>query len=259
LNQHTLLEEEQKQLLELLVEASRNVKRENRQEFIIIEIAGSRSKVDHPGLPIGGVEAYMGDIKILAREGLIALSYVQRGVHSFDVISSGFKYYEDMKLSQNQPVQRVENAVKQFLNANNFRRKYSKVYLNWARAETLLWSSDSQSQLTTIGYLCHEALQDFAAILVKKHRPPNVDTDKANTVARIRAVLNQRCDQLGRTESPFLEALLVYWGTVSDLVQRQKHGGKKEGEPLIWEDGRRVVFQTAILIMEIDSALSKVT
>ena len=39
-----------------------------------------------------------------------------------------------------------------------------------------------------------------------------------------------------------------------DLVQRQEHGGQKEGEPLGWEDGRRVVFQTANVMVELHRA-----
>jgi hypothetical protein len=74
-------------------------------------------------------------------------------------------------------------------------------------------------------------------------------------VARIRSVLQQHAAKLGTTAAPFLDALLVYWGTVSDLVQRQEHGAQKEGRPLVWEDGRRVVFQTAIVMFEVDRTL----
>ena len=153
----------------------------------------------------------------------------------------------------------MENTVKHFISTDRFRRKYSDAYLKWAEAEILLWSSDSLRQLTTIGHLCREALQDFTTVLVEQHLPSNVDADKAHTVARIKSVLNLRSDQLGSKEIPFLKALLAYWGTVIDLIQRQEHGGQKEGKQLVWKDGRRVVFQTAILIMEIDSALSEVT
>jgi hypothetical protein len=45
------------------------------------------------------------------------------------------------------------------------------------------------------------------------------------------------------------------YATVSDLVQRQEHAGQREGEPLVWEDGRRIVFQTAIVMFEIDRSL----
>ena len=62
---------------------------------------------------------------------------------------------------------------------------------------------------------------------------------------------------MGDTEKSFLEALLNFWRTVSELVQRQEHGGQKENEPLVWEDGRRVVFQTAMVMYEVDSSLSR--
>jgi hypothetical protein len=39
---------------------------------------------------------------------------------------------------------------------------------------------------------------------------------------------------------------------VSDLVQRQEHGSK-----LVAEDSRRLVFQTMLVMREIDLALSR--
>jgi hypothetical protein len=72
-------------------------------------------------------------------------------------------------------------------------------------------------------------------------------------VDRIRAVLSTR--ERSAAHQAFLTALLSYWGTVSDLVQRQEHGAQKEGEPLTWEDARRVVFQTAVVMFEIARAV----
>lgn len=82
---------------------------------------------------------------------------------------------------------------------------------------------------------------------------PNVELDKAKTVSRLRTVLGER--KLSEKLRAFLDALITYWGTVSDLVQRQEHGALREGEPLKWIDARRVVFQTAIVMLEIDAAL----
>src|SRR5439155_2241153 len=61
----------------------------------------------------------------------------------------------------------------------------------------------------------------------------------------------------GRTA--FLDALIGYWGAVSDLVQRQEHGGQREGAELTWHDARRVVFQVAMVMFEVDSALGRST
>lgn len=121
----------------------------------------------------------------------------------------------------------------------------------------MLWGNDSQNQLTMIGHLCREAMQKFATALVDQYQLSNVDKDKAHTVARLKAVLNIQANQLGKTEKPFLDVILIYWGTVSDLVQRQEHDSLKEGIQLVWEDGRRIVFQTLLVMFEIDKSLSR--
>jgi hypothetical protein len=48
------------------------------------------------------------------------------------------------------------------------------------------------------------------------------------------------------------EAIIGYWGAVSDLAQRQEHGAQKEGDPLTLEDSRRLVFHTAFVMYELD-------
>ena len=133
---------------------------------------------------------------------------------------------------------------------------YPKVYKKWEEAANMLWGSDSDQRHTTIGHLCREAMQEFTTALVEKYNPVDVDEDKAHTVSRMRSVLKSKNINLSTTEKPFLEGLIGYWGTTIDLVQRQEHGDTKEGEPLKWEDSRRVVFQTAIVMFEIDKALS---
>jgi hypothetical protein len=84
----------------------------------------------------------------------------------------------------------------------------------------------------------------------------SLDQDPVHVVARVRAVIEHRRTALGEATSEVLGALLAYWGTVSDLVQRQEHGAQKEGQQLIWLDARRVVFQTASVMYEIDANLA---
>jgi len=100
-------------------------------------------------------------------------------------------------------------------------------------------------------------MQEFVASCVERFNPPGIDQDKARTVSRLKAVLNHCTQKLGKTEQSFLDALTAYWGEVNDLIQRQEHGAQKEGQQLIWEDGRRVVFQTAVVMFEVDRALSR--
>jgi hypothetical protein len=250
-----VLEQEQKDLLIMLVEGTRNVSHDRRQAFRVVQADG----VDicfHPGLPGGSANLYMGDIDILANEGLVNLSYGPRGAARFDVTPRGFAYYEFLKMETGQPAHKIEQSIRSHLSANEFRKRYPSAYKKWHDAEGLLWGSDSEVQLTAIGHLCREAIQEFATAAVERFHPTDVDGDKANDVNRIRCVLQMRASRLGDTERSFLDALVEYWKAVSSLVQRQEHGGQKEGRILVWEDGRRVVFQTAVLMFEVDSALA---
>ncbi len=252
-----LLEQEQESLLFALVEASRNIPKDQRQKFMFIQTAGD-SWIRHPGLP-GSFSAYLGDVEILANEGLINLTYSPGGTPNFDVTPRGFRYYEYLKQNESEPYQRLNGHTRNYLMTNNFRQNYPVAYQKWAEAEQILWSSDSQRQLTTIGHLCREALQEFVTILVNKYNLQVVDKDKAHIVARARAVLNAIGEKLGKSERQFLETLIEYWGAVSDLIQRQEHGGQKESQELVWQDGRRVIFQTAMVMLEFDNSLNKFT
>ena len=153
-----------------------------------------------------------------------------------------------------QPLERTEQGLRSYIESDSFQKKYSLAYGRWKEAEKLLWESDSDRQLTTIGHCCREAIQAFATALVDYYQPPIVDTNKSRDITRIKAVINHH---LGTLEQDFLAALISYWQSVSGLTQRQEHGAQKEGGQLIWEDGRRVVFQTAVLMYEVDRSLSR--
>lgn len=58
-------------------------------------------------------------------------------------------------------------------------------------------------------------------------------------------------------EGPFVESLVAYWDTVSDLAQRQEHGGHRDAEPLTHEDARRLVLQTAVMMFEVRRRLTR--
>ena len=123
-----------------------------------------------------------------------------------------------------------------------------------ARHRLLRAIEDSGDHLTAIGHKAREAMQEFATALVGRYRPPDANADPTRTLDRISAVLQMYKRDLGKRRIALLDALFDYWRAVVDLVQRQEHGGQKEGEPLGWEDGRRVVFQTANVMVELHRA-----
>lgn len=255
-----ILEQEQKELLTILVESSRNLSKDKRQKFYVIppSFSETHAVLIHPGLPKENFTAYPGDIDVLAMYGLLIISYEQ-GDQAFDVLPKGYAYYGNLKQQTQQPVKNIVDDIKSYIDSNNFQKKYPEAYREWFDASTILWKADSEKLQTTIGHHCREAIQEFASTLVSQHNPPDVDQNKAHDINRIKAVLTHHGSHLGNTEKDFLVALLEYWKTISALIQRQEHGGQREKENLVWEDGRRIVFQTVIVMYEVDRALSRIT
>ena len=250
-----MLEEEQEQLLARFVEAHRGAPREARSYFIASESMGSTQATFIHGRVHGlHFEGSRADAEVLADAGLLRVTFGSRGDAQFFVTPAGVARYEE-RLSNSPSVETVESQVREYLSQTELRKIHSAALAKWEQAEKLLWAADSAQQHTTVGHLCREALQEFAASIASHHRVDVSHIDPAKTVARLKAVIAARTATLGTTETPFLDALVAYWGTLSDLVQRQEHGALREGESLVWEDGRRVVFQTCIVMYEISRAM----
>jgi hypothetical protein len=251
-----VLEEHQVDLLRTLVEAHRA---HPSEEFLALDAQRGIPElpVSHPGLGGQGLMVAPVDLDALAEVGLIRWHQREpNGVWLFSIPPRAIRYYADILQKQGQPTERVEQAVRRYIDAEGFKSRHPAAYAKWLQAEELLWGGDAQSQLTAIGHHCREAVQEFATVLVGQYQPPNCPADPASTVARLRAVLNVRRSSVDSTVHPFLEALLAYWGTVMDLLQRQEHGAQRERQSLTWEDGRRVVFQTLVVMYELDRTLS---
>ena len=248
------LEPEQELLFRDLVEAEKRIPRSERQPFFILNTFGPPGvQLHHPGWTDGDRRIFDGDIEIFARAGLVA--FTRLADHpAFYVTPQGFDYYAEMMRQIGKPLERLQAVTRDYIQNPGFQGRYPAAHEKWARAETLLWSSDSVEAFTTIGHLLREAMQDFASALVERFHPPNVEPNKAKIVARVRAVLALR--KSSESVAAFLDALLAYWGRLSDLVQRQEHGALREGEALGWLDARRAVFQAANTMLEIDAALT---
>jgi hypothetical protein len=249
-----ILEPEQKRLLEELVEAARKVPRNQREKFMLISTYDSpQPRLLHPGIPDDHPGAYEGDLDALVNEQLLTQTRASDNTPLYDVAPRGFRYYEHLQLDKGVSVARVERVIRDYVNAAQFQERYPLAYSKWADAEKALWSADSLTSLTTIGHLCREALQEFCGELVA-NRQVITTSDKSKTVGRLRDVI-AATPRLSGSAAAHGQALLAFAGSLIDLVQRQEHGATKEGELLVWSDGRRVVFQTLVTMSELDQEL----
>lgn len=220
-------------------------------------LVGNGHFIRHPHLlPTENLQDFnWGDLLVLERYNLIHVtSRSQKQSFSFVVDPQGFEYWQQVQFRHAGPSDRSEEHVRRFLDAGFFRERFPVAFDKWAQAEALLWSEETPRQLTTIGHLCREAMQAFAGELASTLHV-EVTVDPAKTVARLRACVAAGKEQLPEAHHQLLDALVPYWGAVSDLVQRQEHGAQKEGEALGWEDGRLVVFQTGVVMYELAGGL----
>lgn len=249
----------QQQLLIDLVEAERRIPQDQRTHFLVLDTEGPPGvQLCHDGWLQRDRRVFEGDIDSLARAGLISMSRVSGRHEGFYVTEPGFSYCGKLAMGRTEPVRRAEAIPMEYIKSTEFQRKYPIAYAKWSQAEAMLWPSHSEQSLTTIGHLIREAMQEFATALASRVAPSALDPDPARTVTRLRASLTVVASRLGATEKPFLDALLAYWGTVSDLVQRQEHGAQREQGSLRWRDARRIVLQAAIVMFEIDESVSLV-
>jgi len=245
------LDAEQRQLFLEMVEAYRSAPR-GRREFVFSAGHGW-THLQQVGTDAvwNGIQRH--DLDVLARFQLLDVRYSsRRGDPIFNVSPVGNRYYEQLRERRGEQVEQMQEAVIGYLDGHDFANRFPQAHLKWSEAAQMLWSPDSEKQLSTIGHLLREAMQAFADVLVRDIA--DACKDSAKTVARLRAAIKAAAG-LATTERPFLDALIVYWGTVADLVQRQEHAGQKEGESITWEDARRAVFQSAMVMYEVARAL----
>ena len=243
------LESEQQELLAKFVEGHRNAPRESRGVFIASQTHNQpQATFLHSRVHGLKFQGSMSDAEVLAHAGLLHMSFGSRGDPKFSVLPQGIAEYERMK-TLSHPLDVVSAEPQKFISDPQFKTAHGSAFAKWHQAAELLWSADSTVHLTTIGHLCREALQEFAASMARKHGVDVSAIEPAKTVGRLKAIIAGR--STAATREAFLSALITYWGTVSDLVQRQEHGAQREGEPLVWEDARCIVFQTCIVMFEI--------
>lgn len=246
------LEDEQRRLLCWMVESERAIPTEQHGSFWILELSGDAFLFHRHILQRPPVRK--GDLRTLAENSLLRRTY-DDGSQGYELTPRGRNYYSELKRQDGAPVERITREVRNYLETEAFQINFARAYEFWRTAEDDLWGADSEGSLTKIGHACREAMQAFAAQAVEHVGVTDVGTDPAKTIARIRTALDYQ-EKTG-VRRDFLDALLAYWGTVNDLVQRQEHGAGKEGEHLMWEDARRIVFHTMIVMSEVARGFSR--
>jgi hypothetical protein len=150
---------------------------------------------------------------------------------------------------------RVEDYFDAYLDDERFKVAYPLASEGWSEARAMLWRADSKAKVIVVGRRAREVMQEFASALLDWQEPRTADQD-SNTSDRLSAVIEMYRPHLGDSRCEFLESLCTYWWALNDVVQRHELGvAHKLSERLKWEDGRRLVVLTALVMVEIDRSL----
>jgi len=254
------LEREQIELLSRMVEADRRTPREERRPFWYHETMGGGNCefLSHPGFVDAEgrtITVLRSDLLALAEAGFLRVHRATASSMSIDIRPIGYRFHTEVMANVANTAEQVAEAPRHYLDAEGFRRRYPEAHAKWAAARETLYADDVHGKLTRIGHDCTEAMQAFANVLVDAHHPPNADAEPGKYRQRLDAVIDLFKPKVGEKRSNLLHALVNYWFAASAIAERQEHGADKAGDPVTWEDARRVVFHTAIVMFEIDLAL----
>lgn len=155
-----------------------------------------------------------------------------------------------MKRRHDEPLERQEAEVRRMLESELFRSAYPKAYVRWSEAEGLLWAADSEREFHDGRPQVPRGEAGVRYEVVQRYQPGYVDTDPAKVNRRLGAVIAEFLPSLGEARANLLKALGDYSEATMDAIQRQEHGGQKEGHALTWMDARRVVFHSASVMYE---------
>jgi hypothetical protein len=147
--------------------------------------------------------------------------------------------------------QRIGLEIVAYIEDEPFRGRYPRTHAKW-RLAVDLYAEDGARYASAIGVACRESLDHFATELGRLHDA--LSEAGTGTTDRIREVIRAK-NELSPAVRRVLDALVTLWIAVHKLVNRQVHGNESDQQALRADDSLRVVFQTMLVMYEIDRAL----
>jgi hypothetical protein len=166
--------------------------------------------------------------------------------------------------------ERIEDYLRSYLEDERFRSTHPLACGRWIVSWEMLWCADSRAKVIAVGQRARDAMQAFGASLLEACTPLTMDTQWPelltervrrgdtidDTIAGIAGVVGAYGEQLGEQRCTLLGGLFAHWGALAENVRRHEHAQWPAIERLRWEDGRRLVLFTALVLVEVDRSLA---
>jgi hypothetical protein len=164
---------------------------------------------------------------------------------------------------------RIEDYLRSYLEDERFRSTHPLGCGRWIVAWEMLWCADSRAKVIAVGQRAREAMHAFGSSLLEACSPlamdprwPELLTERArraDALGAVESVLGAYGEQLGAERSELLASLIEHWRALAEHVRRHEQGherGQRPAARLRWEDGRRLVLLTALVMVEIDRSFA---
>jgi len=120
----------------------------------------------------------------------------------------------------------------------------------------MLYCGQARDSVLAAGQVAGECLQEFVGALAASYDLPACGPDSTEgALERLSCLIERHRAALGDGRCELLSALLSYWRALNGDLERHVDDAQKVEEPLRWEDGRRVVVLTALVMVEVDRSL----
>lgn len=173
------------------------------------------------------------------------------GIVFVSLTAEAYVYYEAQRRAR-QPAEELAAQVRDYVDATAI-AVYPDAATRLDEAAELLWSARRDSDVTPIGFKCREAMQFFAQSYYARFYPRAADEPmpKEKTANLVYAVLAHLRQARGQRDTDFNLALYEFWQRLIGIDQKVVHGSDVAERPLTWEDGRRVVMYSYLVIGEL--------
>ncbi|HEY2398173.1 MAG TPA: hypothetical protein VGH78_04190 [Solirubrobacteraceae bacterium] len=165
---------------------------------------------------------------------------------------------------------RIEDYLRSYLEDERFRSTHPLACGRWIVSWEMLWCADSRARVIAVGKRAREAMQAFGGSLLEARAPlpldpkwPELLTERVprgephgDAIAGVAGVVRACGEQLGYERCALLSCLFEHWRALAENVRRHEPGHWPAAERLRWEDGRRLVLLTALVMVEVDRSFA---
>jgi hypothetical protein len=161
---------------------------------------------------------------------------------------------------------RIEEYLRAYLEDQRFRSAHPLACGRWIVAWEMLWCADSRSKVIAVGQRAGDAMHAFSASMHQRCMPFAMDSPLPDPLADgaqrpgplngLASITDAYGEELGAGRSQLLREMFEPWRALRGKLQRHEQGTQPPEERVRWEDGRRLVLFTALVMVEFDRSFA---